>query len=260
MQPRFSAGHETKVKFFYTTCSNNESVGLQAKITLITGTAVALGSSIFLILPLLNSDGSGQMNYLSLILGSDDPAIGTAQAAILPMDAKDTFGILEKTGEGKDNPGTLVIDPESIDPDDNCEFCFRIEYIPSEMDHAGAVLKANKKFDLGDAERMVFFAKGEGGGEEVTFSAAGKHTDKVAGIASEKELMFAFKSEKIKLEKEWQRYEIDLSNADLKDITHGFGFDVAKSKVAGKSVVILIKGITYDSITTTNSLPESQPS
>lgn len=206
-----------------------------------TGIAIVAGSAI-LGNAFTNTNTAGPSNIL-----------GSAEAAILPLDVKETFRTTEKTGDAKDSSSRLDIDSEFIDPDEHCEFCYRIEYKPGATGTAGAILKANKAFNLEEAKRLYLFARGESGDESVQFSAAGKYLDG----SKTKALKFAFTSENMVLEKDWKKYEIDLSNADLTDITHGFGFEVGKSdlKGTGKTVVIYLKGITFDTLGVNQGLP-----
>jgi hypothetical protein len=174
--------------------------------------------------------------------------IGTAEAAILPLDVKESFHLVEKEGDARNSPASIKIDPEFIDPDEHCEFCYRIEIEPGATGKLGALLKANKLYNLEKAERVFLFARGESGGEDVQFNAAGKYVDGRVDGKVAKQMKFGFTSENIKLKNDWQRYEIDLSKADLNDISHGFGFEVVKSKLKAseKPIVIYLKGITFD--------------
>jgi len=59
-------------------------------------------------------------------------------------------------------------------------------------------------------------------------------------------LKFEVVTENVILEKDWKRYEIDLSEPrDLEDITHPFGFEISKGKGTEKSI-FYIKGVTFD--------------
>jgi hypothetical protein len=156
--------------------------------------------------------------------------------------------VVEREGDAREKPALIKIDAEFIDPDEHCEFCYRIEIQPGATGKLGAILKANKLFNLEKAERVFLFARGESGGEDVQFNAAGKYVDGRVDGKVVKQMKFGFTSENIKLKDDWQRYEIDLSKADLNDISHGFGFEVVKSKLKSseKPIVIYLKGITFD--------------
>ena len=61
----------------------------------------------------------------------------------------------------------LLIDNGFIDPDNNCELCTRMVYTPGSKSEAGIAYK-DDTVDLGNAQRIVFFAKGEQA-QEVSF-------------------------------------------------------------------------------------------
>lgn len=70
-------------------------------------------------------------------------------------------------------------------------------------------------WSLSDATKVVVWARGEVGGEEVTFS--------FGLIGSDKKFHDTAKGEtKVKLTREWAQYEIDLAGKDLSHIKTGF--------------------------------------
>jgi hypothetical protein len=71
-------------------------------------------------------------------------------------------------------------------------------------------------FNLTGATKLIFHARGDAGGEVIEFILAGlegKYPDSAPRI-----------SRKVTLTKEWQQYEIDLSNKNLSRIACGFGW------------------------------------
>ncbi len=226
----------------------------------LTAVAVATGSVI------LVSAYSGDYNIVRFLLDasktSSNSPIGVAEAATLPLDVKQTFRLVERSGDAKDNPSRIKIDSEFIDPDEHCEFCYRIEIDPGATGNIGAMFKANKLFNLEGAQRLTLYARGEIGDEDVRFHAAGKYVDRPNGGNAQKIMKYAYTSEGTNLDKQWQRYEMDLSKTDLTDITHGFGFDIDGSKLreSGKTVVIYLKSITFDDLPATKSMPASTSS
>ena len=56
----------------------------------------------------------------------------------------------------------------------HCEECTMIEYTPGQKGFAAAAYLSDQVYDFSGAKRIVFFAMGEGGGEKVKFSFAGK--------------------------------------------------------------------------------------
>ena len=55
-----------------------------------------------------------------------------------------------------------------------CEICQFVKYMPGPIGKAGVAYKSAQTLDLSGAHRIVFFAKGELGGENVSFVAIGK--------------------------------------------------------------------------------------
>lgn len=223
-------------------------------IIVITAVTVTAGA---LILSTSYRSGPSQDN-VAAILGLDGQSEGNvqvAEAAILPMEVRDTFKNLEKTGDAKIKDSLLQIDTDFVDPDNHCEFCYRIEFTPGSTGKGGFVMKADKAFDLSEANRIAFFAKGETGKETVQFKAGGKENragvDTSPGLAK-----FAFTSESTKLKNDWQLIEMDISDKDLKRITHALAVDLGRSdlKNSNEPIIIYLKGITFDDLQAQKSL------
>lgn len=193
--------------------------------------------------------GNASQDNFAAILGLDGRAgnsLGVAEAAILPMEIRDTFKTIEKTGDAKAKDSLLLIDTDFVDPDNHCEFCYRIEFTPGSTGKGGFAMKSDKAFDLSEATRIAFFAKGETGKETVQFKVGGKEdraTDLATGGAK-----YAVTSVNTKLKNDWHKIEIDLSGEDLKSITHALAVELGKSDLKNSKVpiVIYIKGMTFD--------------
>lgn len=233
-------------------------VGGRSKLGLVGGSFAAVFLLALILVPSLINSKDSESGYLGFIQFANEQPLESAEAAVIPVDVRQTFTTTEKTGDGKADKERLMVDSELIDPDNHCEFCYMITYEPGDLGKAGTIWKSNKKFDLDNAQRLTLFAKGEKGGEEVSFSAAGKLVDKAAGVSNGKELKFSFTSEKVKLDSDWKRYDIDVSKLDLKGITHGFGLEISEGKNSGQPVVIYLKGIIYDSYGPTSAIPAAQ--
>jgi hypothetical protein len=218
-----------------------------AAVSVVAG-ALILSTSYF---------GLGATQGVSSILGLDgnSGSVGVAEAAILPLDVDETFRTLEKTGDGLTRASSIVIDPDHVDPDEHCEFCLRIEFNPGNTGRGGIIMKGDKAFDLDGATRIAFFARGETGTEEVRFMVAGK-ADRANGAGLGQKLKFSVVSETIKLQDEWQKVEIDLSGKDRKGITHALAVDFGKPELKNSKqpVVIYVKGITIDQVTSAEPL------
>ena len=88
---------------------------------------------------------------------------------------------------------------------------------------------------------------GEGGGEKVKFSFAGKDVpadSKAADKIFEKR-QFGVKSKEVTLKNDWQRFEVSLEGADLKNVKYPFAFEMSPSKDVSK-VRIYLHGVTID--------------
>lgn len=144
----------------------------------------------------------------------------------------------------------LQIDSETLDPDDNCEFCTKVIYTPGKVGQA-AIAYEVEKVDLTLSKRIVFFAKGQRGGEQVTFLAAGKTRGEGSGIVDnfDKDIFpnqgFGIMTHKVTLSNHWQRYQISLNSIDLRDITHPFGF-VMTGGNSSTIQIFYLKGVTFD--------------
>lgn len=234
-------------------------------IMIATTFALVAGSAI-MVFAFTDVSNTARDNIFSFLVDAPETPFGSpvgfAEAAILPLDVKETFRTIEKTGDAKNSPSRLDIEAEFVDPDEHCEYCYRIAFKSDGTGKAGAILKANKPINLEEAKSLIMFARGDNGEENVQFSVAGKELDVPSKSENIKELKFAYNSANIKLNKEWQKYEIDLSNADLSDITHALGFEIGESdlKDSGNIIVIYLKGITFDTRTATQSLPASDTS
>lgn len=178
--------------------------------------------------------------------GVDLSIAQTAEAGRLPMEVRDVFKLDKKMGDAKRGSAYLKIEEDFVDPDNHCEFCLRVEYIPGPDGKAGLAYALDKSLDMKDAKRLHFFVKGEKGGEKVRFKAAGKDIESYQlGKGLVKSQKFAAKTSDITLGKNWKKYEIDLNKADMTKISQAFGFDFDKPS-NGKSMVFYLKGVTFD--------------
>jgi hypothetical protein len=144
----------------------------------------------------------------------------------------------------------LKINNQTLDPDNNCEFCTEIIYNPGKQKVAGIAYQINKT-DLSLSKRIVFFAKGQNGGEQVSFVAVGRNIgndsqaiDNLARAYFPNQ-RFGIMTEKITLSDYWKRYEISLISKDLTEITYPFGFVLTSGNTTGVQKFFL-KGITFD--------------
>ena len=149
----------------------------------------------------------------------------------------------------------LVLDNNVIDPSNNCEFCNKIEYIPGSEGKAGLAYRY-ENLDLNGYQRIVFFARGQQGGEVVSFIALGRGSldptlNKVDTFPYQD---FAITSRNVTLDNVWKRYEISLNNTNLEDVTHPFGFVITGDEPEVKQIFYL-KGVTFDRKSAQDPLP-----
>ena len=156
----------------------------------------------------------------------------------------------------------------AMTPDGNCEMCQLIKYIPGPIGKAGVAYKSAETLDLSGAQRVVFFAKGELGGENVAFVAAGKASNTNPTSPNIfTNLKFAVISKNVTLTNNWARYQLSLNGSDLTGVIDPFGFIVSKvrsqvfssSNVAGPTLTnhisFFLKGVTFDNDPPINPIP-----
>ena len=160
----------------------------------------------------------------------------------------------ELAGDAAVQPDSLTIN--NIPRDEDC--CYIIHYTPGPVGKAGLAYESPDGFDLSRANRVVFFAKGEQGGENVRFLAAGKSANLVNGTTTATDIFtsteFAGVSEPVVLDTNWTRYQIDVDGVDLSTIEFPFGFIVEQNQSQG-DVAFSLRDVTYDAKIATEPLP-----
>ena len=120
-----------------------------------------LSLRIDLVLLIIVIWSAGPIIYLAGMFSDANAAAdnGTASAdTILDASIEDTATPIREADAIVSSK--LLIDNGFIDPDNNCELCTRMVYTPGSKSEAGIAYK-DDTVDLGNAERIVFFAKGE---------------------------------------------------------------------------------------------------
>ena len=170
----------------------------------------------------------------------------------------------DKTGDAEADPNSLKISSAFNDEESG----HTIKYTPAAIGFAGIAYKADKNYDLSNAQRVVFFAKGQNGGENVTFAVVGRNentatfnnTDETLGSAFNNQ-NFSLISEDVNLDRDWKRYQISLEGVDLQRISSFCLYSTSRSRT--ESVTFSLRDITYDSKPATDPLdtveqPENQ--
>ncbi|MGC2575516.1 MAG: hypothetical protein WA364_28755, partial [Candidatus Nitrosopolaris sp.] len=144
-----------------------------------------------------------------------------------PIRNVDTSTSLDKAGD----PVKVLLDANP-----NCEVCTFIKYIPGPIGKAGVAYKSAQILDLTGAQRIVFFAKGQLGGENVAFVAIGKpsNTQPVPPNIFTN-INFAVISKNITLTSDWQRYQLSLNGTGTTGVSDPFGFIVSKVRTQIKA-------------------------
>jgi hypothetical protein len=199
-----------------------------------------LGISLYLAISLSNNDFKQDNRTVNpdahlghSILSSD------ARLGYFPIRNIEHFNSTDRSGDAETQPTSLKISLDSMTPDGNCDHCEVISYTPGQLGWASIAFKSNKPLDLSAAGRIVFFAKGNIGGENVAFVAAGKNVSRSTEISNSsltskyafKNLRFAVTSQNITLTSDWKRYELGLDGRNMTNISYPFGFIVLKDKV-----------------------------
>lgn len=177
---------------------------------------------------------------------------GAADTAA-PAGVKLPFTVFEEKGSTNNHyiASGWMGNAQGIKMDDGCatnphssNTCLRVEYTAS-GDWAGVVWQ-DPANDWGDqpggwnltgAKKLKFWARGEKGGETVTFKfgllgSDKKHFDSASGDSGP-----------VKLTKEWQEYSIDLAGKDLTRIKTGFVWTLAGQ---GSPTVFFLDDIRFE--------------
>ena len=173
----------------------------------------------------------------------------TAEAASLPLAIDFHSKLKERVGDAKTRTTYVKVNEDFIDSENHCEFCTRIEIVSGPKGGSGIAYVLDKVLDFSKAKSVTFFVMGEKGGEKVKFKVAGKSLEEQDPIPTSglfKEHEFALTTNEVTLNKDWRKYSVDLTGADLNGITHPFGMEMSPSKAVGKQV-FYIKYIVYDS-------------
>jgi len=161
---------------------------------------------------------------------------------------------IERGGEAKFY-SRLSIDNNFIDPSNHCDFCNKIEYTPGRDGKAGIAYRTDE-LDLTGYQRIVFFARGQQGGEVVSFIAIGRSaTDPtLSNVGVFPYQRFDITSSNVTLENFWKRYEISLHGIKLEDVPYPFGFVIMSHGLEVKRIFYL-KGVTFDPKPARHPLP-----
>ena len=140
------------------------------------------------------------------------------------------------------NTGAMKVDDKCSEKPHSGETCMKIEY--SANGNWAGIFWQSPANDWGDkpgganlskAATLVFWARGEKGGEKVSFFMGGIKNKAFSDTANRK-------LENVTLKKEWTRYRIPLDGEDLSQIKTGFGFNFGGQ---GKPFAFYLDDIEY---------------
>ncbi len=141
------------------------------------------------------------------------------------------------------NTGAMKVDDKCSEKPHSGETCMKIEY--SANGNWAGIFWQSPAGDWGDkpgganlskASTLVFWARGEKGGEKVSFFMGGIGKDKPFHDTANRKL------ENVVLKKSWTRYRITLDGEDLSQIKTGFGFNFGGQ---GKPFAFYLDDIEY---------------
>lgn len=212
--------------------------------------AAVLAGSLLLVSPFSIND---------FIIPKQSTQVQQAEAQALPLVIRDRFTEMRLAGDAAAGSRFLKVDENFVDPENHCEFCTRVEYTPGPRGVAGFAYEDLTGLDLSNARKVQFWVMGDEGEERIKFKLAGKSLDRIQDriqdrlgrlsdrLASEGIFTterFALTTQEVTLDNTWQKYEVDLTGTDLRDITHPFAFELSED--GDDTQIVYIKGIIYD--------------
>ena len=149
----------------------------------------------------------------------------------------------EKADQLNAYAGALAVDGACGEKPHTGDSCLKVSYAAN--DAWAGVLWQDPANDWGDGEgganltrakSLVFWARGETGGETVSFFMGGIGADKPFSDTANRKL------ENVKLKKRWTRYRLALKGEDLSRIKTGFGFSLGGQ---GRPLAFYLDDIEY---------------
>jgi hypothetical protein len=171
-----------------------------------------------------------------------------ATASRMPMDVEQVFKDRERGGDAL-GPNYLEMDGSFVDDENHCEFCIAVEYKPGPHGKAVVALRNNEPIDLTAAKALTFIARGENGGEVIRVYAAGARNEGLDGLPAPDDALRGVRyavAGNVTLDRQWQKYELNLEGLELSEVTHAFAFEVMKGK-GNEARTVYLDAIFYQS-------------
>jgi hypothetical protein len=245
------AGSITKFGFnIFIARIDTKNVGIRAisSYHVLFGLAIILGLVSAFAIPALSLNSSPSIEHDS---DSHDNNNNIAEASLLPLLVDDYDKTYVMFNDGK--AGLVTISSNTVDPENHCEFCLRIDYTPGVDGKAGVAIAPKSALNLVGADRVVVFAKSNFGGDTVKFFAAGKKSSGSLGDLSTS-ATWAAVSEEITLLSQWRKFEIDISQGSLTSIDYLLGIELPKNPDRTQ-ITIYLQGVTIDGIDPEKPIP-----
>lgn len=189
--------------------------------------------------------GGAVANIPLFVEGGDKALYSAARKAKLPLElTSEDGGDGPYTASGyMGNTGAIKMGETTTNPHSG-KSALKVEYTAN--DNWGGVVWQSPANDWGDAvggwnmtgaKRLTFWARGDKGGEEVSFSFGLINKDKKYPDSAKGE------TGKVKLSTDWKEYSIDLKDKDLSQVKTGFCWVVAGN---GAPITFYLDGIKFE--------------
>jgi hypothetical protein len=180
------------------------------------------------------------------------PAIQSAEAITLPfLVTSYTTVNYALDGDAAAGPQIASIAQEFHGRD--CEFCIKINYTPYLARKAGFAMTTDRPLDVENPQRLLLWARGEHGGEQLRFLLLGKETGTTSSTSSDElfeNVEFVGKSEIVTLTTKLRMYQVEVpqvSPEQLEDLTYLLAIEVDAGKGV-RPVIIYLDGLVYEEI------------
>ena len=180
------------------------------------------------------------------------PAIQSAEAITLPF-LVTSYATVNYALDGDAAAGpqiaTIVQEFHGID----CEFCIKIVYNPHLERKAGFAMITDQPLDVENPQRLLLWARGEHGGEQLRFLLLGKETGTTSSTSSDglfDNIDFAGKSETLTLTTKLRMYQVEVPQVSperLEDLTYLLAIEVDAGK-GMRPVILYLDGLVYEEI------------
>ena len=193
------------------------------------------------------TDGKGGGATANVVLKIDGPMVAPpAPKPTLPVtfigdDAHKLWADSGYMGDETTRAGIHMDQASTVQPHSGAT-CLRVE-LPADKGWGGVFWqnpandwgKVNGGFDLTGAKKMIFWARGDQGGEVVTFGYGGLKKGEFKDSASDEKT--------ITLTKDWTEYSFDVTSKDLSRIKSGFRWS---AKLKGEAVVFYVDDARWE--------------